>query len=361
MKEIKTVDAVGHVLCHDVTRIVRGVTKGAAFSKGHVVTEADISLLLSMGKENLFVWETREGMLHENEAAEILYDICADENMHPSDIKEGKIEIIAACDGFFSVDTKRLYEINTLGELIVSTRPGGVYVRKGDKLAGTRAIPLVISEEKMNKAKSIAKNEPLLSIHPLKLKKAAVFSIGSEVYKKYIEDTFTSVIEEKLAEYGVHVTQKAIYPDNPEIITKGILSAVSGGAELIICAGGMSVDPDDRTPLAIKNTGASIICYGIPVLPGSMLMLGYYTRIGNPKAEIEQIESSDHKSEKCIPIVGLPACAMYGKRTIFDILLPKLLADIRISNTELAAMGYGGFCLDCGNCVFPNCGFGKGV
>ena len=339
MKRIKTIDAVGHVLCHDLTRIVRGVTKGAEFTKGHIVTENDIPMLLSMGKETLFVWESCDEKMHENEAAEILHNICADENMSPTEVKEGKIEVIADCDGVLTVDTHKLKAINSIGEIIISTRFSGLYVKKGEKLAGMRAIPLVIDNEKIEKAKHIGDNKPLLSITPLKEKKIAILTIGNEVYSKRIEDTFTSVIEEKLAEYNASAIQKAILPDQSELITAKILEAINNGADFIICAGGMSVDADDRTPFAIKSTGAEVICYGAPVLPGAMLMLGYYN--------------------KGIPIIGLPACVMYGKRTIFDILLPKLLADIRITAEELTEMGHGGFCLNCESCVFPICGFGR--
>ena len=340
MKQISTKDAVGHILCHDITRIVRGVTKDAAFRKGHVVTKEDIPLLLSLGKDSLFVWEKEEWMLHEDEAAEILYKISAGENMSATEAKEGKIEIIADCDGLLMVDAEKLYEVNSIGEMMIATRHGGFPVKKGDKLAGTRIIPLVIEREKMEKVKAVGGEKPILTLYPFSEKKVGIVTTGNEVFYGRIEDTFTQVIENKLAEYGADVREKIVLPDAAEGITASILSMIENGAEMVICTGGMSVDPDDRTPLAIKNTGAKVISYGAPVLPGAMFMLAYY----------------DNK----IPILGLPGCVMYAERTIFDLVLPKLVADLRVTAGELASLGEGGFCLNCKTCSFPNCGFGKG-
>ena len=150
MKLIKTEDAVGHVLCHDITQIIRGVTKDAVFRKGHIVTAEDIPVLLSVGKEHLYVWEKDDTMWHENEAAEILYEICAGEHMHPSDIKEGKIELIADTDGLLKINREALVAVNSLGEMMIASRHGDFPVRAGDKLAGTRIIPLIIEKEKWN-------------------------------------------------------------------------------------------------------------------------------------------------------------------------------------------------------------------
>ena len=340
MKQIKTVSAAGHVLCHDITQIIRGVTKDAAFRKGHVVTEEDIPVLLSLGKENLFVWEKEEGMLHEDEAAEILYNVCAGEHMHPTGVKEGKIEVIADCEGLLLVDTKRLLAINSIGEVMIATRHGGFPVKKGDKLAGTRIIPLVIREEKMNAVKAIGEGRPLLKLIPFLAKQCGIVTTGSEVYNGLIEDTFTPVIEAKLAEYGATVCGKITLSDAHEEITASILSMIRDGAEMVICTGGMSVDPDDRTPLAIKNTGAQVITHGAPVLPGAMFMLAYF--------------------EGHIPVMGLPACVMYSERTIFDLVLPRLMTDQFVSMEDLAILGHGGLCLNCEVCHYPNCGFGKG-
>ena len=340
MKLIKTEDAVGHVLCHDITQIIKGVTKDAVFRKGHIVTEEDIPVLLSVGKENLYVWENDENCLHENEAAEILYEISADENMHGSEIKEGKIELIADIDGVLIIDRDKLKKINSLGQIMIAGRHSGFPVKKGDRIAGTRVIPLVIEKNRINEAKTIAGNDPVFSLKPYILKTAGVVTTGSEVFNNRIEDTFTPVIAEKLAEYGISMTRHAICSDNHEDITKEINSMLSAGVDMVICTGGMSVDPDDKTPLAIKNTGADIVTYGAPVLPGAMFLLSY-------KGDV--------------PVMGLPGCVMYAKRTIFDLVLPRIAAGVKITEGDIAGLGEGGMCLSCPVCNYPNCGFGKGM
>lgn len=340
MKLIRTVDSVGHVLCHDLTRIVRGETDGPAFRKGHVVAEADIPLLLSMGKERLYVWESKPGFLHENDAALLLGKLCLGEGVRPSnDIREGKLELFADRDGLFTVDKERLERINSIGEIIIVTRHGYFPVRRGDKLAGTRVIPLVIDSAKLDAARNIAGEDPLLSVKPFILKKAAVLTTGSEVFHGRIADTFTPVIREKLAEYGVEIIAHKTVGDDPEEIARSIQSFEGDGAELIICTGGMSVDPDDTTPSGIRKSAAKIVSYGAPVLPGAMFLLAY-------------LGSS-------VPVLGLPGCVMYAKRTVFDLMLPRILAGVKIKPEELSVLGHGGLCLNCETCVYPNCAFGK--
>ena len=135
MKLIKTEDAVGCVLCHDITQIIPGVVKDAVFRKGHVVTKDDIPVLLSVGKEHLYVWEKQEGMLHEDEAAEILRSVCQNAQMDASKPKEGKIELTAQCDGVLKVDKEKLCRINAMGQMCISSRHGNFPVKKGDKIA----------------------------------------------------------------------------------------------------------------------------------------------------------------------------------------------------------------------------------
>ena len=344
MKLIKTEDAVGHVLCHDITQIIKGVTKDAVFRKGHIVTEEDIPVLLSVGKENLYVWEKEEGMLHENDAAEILRQICQGEHMHPSDVKEGKIELIADIDGVLKIEREKLRKVNSLGEIMIASRHGDFPVKKGDKLAGTRVIPLVISEEKMQQAKDVTAGGAIFNILPYKKKKAGIVTTGSEVYYHRIKDTFTPVIEEKLAEYDIEIGGHEIYNDDPQMIENAIRSLLADGCNMIVCTGGMSVDPDDRTPYAIRQVTGEIVSYGAPVLPGAMFLLAYYREEG----------------KEVIPVLGLPGCVMYSKRTIFDLVLPRLTVDEILTAEDLNTLGEGGLCLNCPECTFPNCGFGKG-
>ena len=344
MKLIKTEDAVGHVLCHDITQIIKGVTKDAVFRKGHIVTEEDLPVLLSVGKENLYVWEKEEGMLHENDAAEILRQICQGEHMHPSDVKEGKIELIADIDGVLKIEREKLRKVNSLGEIMIASRHGDFPVKKGDKLAGTRVIPLVISEEKMQQAKDVTAGGVIFNILPYKKKKAGIVTTGSEVYYHRIKDTFTPVIEEKLAEYDIEIGGHEICNDDPQMIENAIRSLLADGCNMIVCTGGMSVDPDDRTPYAIRQVTGEIVSYGAPVLPGAMFLLAYYREEG----------------KEVIPVLGLPGCVMYSKRTIFDLVLPRLTVGEILTAEDLNILGEGGLCLNCSECTFPNCGFGKG-
>lgn len=341
MKLIDTRNAVGHVLCHDLTQIIPGVTKDARFRKGHVVKEEDIPVLLSMGKEHLYVWEKEPGMLHENEAAERLRALCQNEHMHPTPVKEGKIELIADCDGLFQVDVERLNALNSEDEIMIATRHTNTVVRKGDKLAGTRIIPLIIAEEKLKAVEAKAGDTPILSLTPWKLKTCGLITTGSEVAGGLIEDRFTPVIVDKLASYGIQVTEHCLPGDDRAAITAAALEFRDKGVDMVLCTGGMSVDPDDRTPGAIKDTGAEIVSYGAPVLPGAMFLLGYF--------------------DSGVPIMGLPGCVMYAKATVFDLVLPRIAAGVRVSRAELKAMGHGGLCLGCGECHYPICPFGKGV
>jgi len=341
MKPVKTEEAVGQVLCHDITQIIKGVVKDAVFRKGHVISEADVPVLFSLGKDYVYIWEKSEGMLHEDDAAEILRQICQGANMHPTPPKEGKIELIADIDGLLMVDVERLRAINSLGEIIIATRSSGFPVKKGDKLCGTRVVPLMIDEKKMEHARHIAGNEPLLRLLPFHTKKYGLVTTGNEVFYNRIQDTFSPVIREKMVKYGCEMVQHRIQDDNHEKITRAINEMLAGGADIVLCTGGMSVDPDDKTPLAIKNTGASIVSYGAPVLPGSMFLIAY---------------TQDRR-----PICGLPGCVMYAGNTIFDLVLPLLLADVPVTSQWLAGLGNGGLCLNCPDCRYPNCMFGKGT
>lgn len=342
MKLIETKNAVGHVLCHDITQIIPGVVKDAVFRKGHVVTKEDIPVLLSVGKEHLYVWEKKEGILHEDEAAAVLRDICMGDYMSASEPKEGKIEIVATEDGLLKINRERLNRVNGLGEMMIATVHGNFPVKKGDRIAATRIIPLVIEEEKMQRAKAAAGEVPILQILPFSHKKVGIVTTGSEVFKGRIEDAFGPAIRGKLAEYDTEILGQTIVDDNREDIVNAVKEFTRQGADMVLCTGGMSVDPDDKTPGAIKATGARVISYGAPVLPGAMFLLAYYEQEGRQ-----------------VPILGLPGCVMYAKRTIFDLVLPRVLAGDVLEAKDLSSYGEGGLCRNCAVCHFPNCGFGK--
>ena len=296
MKCINTTDAVGHVLCHDITRIVKDVVKDTAFRKGHIVTEEDIPVLLSLGKDHLYVWEKDENTLHENEAAEILKNVCINEHMHPTDVKEGKIELTAQCDGLLKINREKLNEVNALGQIVLASRHGNFPVKKGDKIVGMRVVPLVIEEEKMNHVKELCGEEPIFTILPFHQMKVGIVTTGSEVYHGRITDKFTPVVKAKLEEAGMEVLGNVLCDDDSQMVTDAINEWIAKGAEFVVCTGGMSVDPDDRTPLSIRNATDEVITYGAPVLPGAMFMLAY-------KGEI--------------PVAGLPGCVMYASCLLY--------------------------------------------
>ena len=339
MKQIKIEDSVGCILSHDVTKIVPGEFKGRLFKKGHVIKEEDIEKLLDIGKEHIYVWEAKEGQLHENDAAKRIKDLVLGKGCYISEeIKEGKIDFFANTQGIVKINKELLLKLNLLGEIIVSTIHNNTPVKKGEKIGSTRVIPLIIDEKKIIEAENII-NEKIISVEEIKPKKAVLITTGNEVYKGRIKDAFLPVMKEKLGYYGSEIIKQVILPDNKEMITENILKAIEEDkVDMVICTGGMSVDPDDVTPSAIKDCNGEIVTYGAPVLPGAMFLLAYY---------------------KNIPILGVPSCAMYSKRTIFDLVLPRVLIDEKLSFEDIAKYGNGGMCLNCEICSFPHCSFGK--
>lgn len=339
MKQIKIEDSIGCILSHDVTKIVPGKFKGRLFKKGHVIKEEDIEKLLDIGKEHIYVWEPKEGQLHENDAAKRIKDLVLGKGCYISEeIKEGKIDFFANTQGIVKINKELLLKLNLLGEIIVSTIHNNTPVKKGEKIGATRVIPLIIDEKKIIEAENII-NEKIISVEEIKPKKAVLITTGNEVYKGRIKDAFLPVMKEKLGYYGSEIIKQVILPDNKEMITENILKAIEEDkVDMVICTGGMSVDPDDVTPSAIKDCNGEIVTYGAPVLPGAMFLLAYY---------------------KNIPILGVPSCAMYSKRTIFDLVLPRVLVDEKLSFEDIAKYGNGGMCLNCEICSFPHCSFGK--
>ena len=321
MKQIKTVDAVGQILCHDITQIIRGVVKDAKFRKGHVIAEEDIPILLSLGKENIYVWENDETKLHENDAAEILRQIAQGEGLEASAVKEGKIELKAIYDGVFHVDEDKINAINEIDEMCIATVKNHIPIKKGKSVAGMRVIPLVIDVEKMNSVKKIAGDSALMKITPYKNFKVGLIVTGSEIFHGRIEDTFTPVIEAKLKNFNLKINERRISDDSKEMTLSHINELLNLGMEMIICTGGMSVDPDDRTPAAIRDSGAEVVTYGVPVLPGAMFMLAYAGKV---------------------PIMGLPGCVMYCSKTVFDLVLPRVITGEILTRRELRHFGVGG-------------------
>lgn len=340
MQKIRVQDAIGAVLMHDMTQIIPGKTKDARFRKGHIVKEEDIPVLLSMGKEHIYVWDQTPGLIHEDEAAERLAKAVAGPGLSFSETKEGKVNLIAEYDGLIYASEEGIFALNSLEYIVLATLHNHRPVKKGQKIAGTRVVPLMVEEKIVLEAEKIASQyqEPLLQIRPLQSKKVGIVTTGSEVYHGRIEDKFGPVLRSKIDQWGSVLLGQTFADDNVDMIQEKIREHLANGAEMILVTGGMSVDPDDVTPTAIEKLGGELVTYGSPVLPGAMFLLAYLDGI---------------------PIMGLPGCVMYSRTTVFDLVATRILTGERLNRLDIAKYGHGGLCLECPVCTYPQCPFGK--
>ena len=352
-RTVAVAEAVGLVLAHDITEIRQNEFKGRAFKRGQVVKQEDIGHLLRLGKENLFVLNLRDDEMHEDTAAEAMARALMGEGVElKGGPKEGKINIIAKRDGLLRINKEALFQFNLLGEVMCATLHDGTLVKKGQVVAGTRAIPLVISRNVIERAVETAKNAGwTIGVKEIRKPKAGIVITGSEIYYQRIKDAFAPVIIEKVKSYGGEIVGLHYAPDDRNTIARKLETLIERGADLLITTGGMSVDPDDVTRFAIKSLGAVDFNYGAAVLPGSMFLIAYLDPSkGNGNSTV---------STK-IPVLGIPACGMYATTTVFDLVLPRILAGEPVGRRELAEMGHGGLCLKCKECRYPVCPFGKG-
>ncbi len=333
-------DAVGMVLPHDITEIVKDKFKGRAFKKGHIIRDVDVEHLKRLGKEHIYVLQLGPEEIHENEAAEILAKaLSGPGSVLSAEPVEGKIAINAEYDGLLKINEDALYQFNLLGEVMCATLQTNTPVKKGENIAATRLIPLVSERAIVERAASIARDaSPILEVKELRHARAGLVITGNEVFHGRIKDKFEKVLRDKLAELGSEVISVIFAPDDINIIAEAITKSIDLGADLIVTSGGMSVDPDDVTRMGIAKAGATDCFYGTPVLPGAMFLSG---RIGE------------------IPVLGLPACGMFHKITVFDLILPRILTGETIGREEFAKMGHGGLCRNCKRCQYPVCNFGK--
>ncbi|MFA6808394.1 MAG: molybdopterin-binding protein [Eubacteriales bacterium] len=340
MNMIPVEESVGMVLAHDMTEIIPGKSKGAAFKKGHIIKKEDIPRLLNMGKEHIFAMEYKDGEIHENDAAIRMARAAAGPGITLSEPSEGKVNFLINQSGLLKVNTKALFEINSIEEIILSTLHTNRLVDVNTIAAATKIIPLTIEQKKIAAMEKIcSENFPIIQVMPLYKLKAGIVTTGNEIYYKRIPDKFGSVLIDKFKELGSEVIQQIFSKDDPNMIAESIKTLIESGTDIILVTGGMSVDPDDVTPTGIKMAGAEILSYGAPTLPGAMFLLSYI---------------------KDIPVLGLPGCVMYCKRTIFDLVVPRLAAGERIERSDLIRYAHGGLCSSCKDCRYPNCGFGKG-
>lgn len=339
MKTVPVQDAVGMALCHDLTRIVPGKLKERAFKKGHVVQEGDVEVLLKMGKENLYVWEVADGFVHENEAARRIAIAAAGPGIRLTEPCEGRINLIADRDGLLKINLKALNSINAIDQMVFGTLHTNQQVVKKRGVAGTRVVPLVIEEEKIEQVEEICRQAyPLVEVKPFIAARVGIVTTGSEIYNGRIKDRFGPVLRKKFDSLNSTITRQILTSDDVEMTVKAIRELVDEGADMVVVTGGMSVDPDDQTPTAIRATGAKVETYGSPVFPGAMFMLAY---LGD------------------VPVVGLPGCVMYYRATIFELVIPRLMAGENVCRQDIVELGHGGFCENCPECHYPACPFGK--
>lgn len=335
-------EAVGCTLAHDITEIRPGEFKGPAFRKGHQVCQEDLCHLQRLGKNHLYVMDLEEDEIHENEAAAVLAGALAGEGIvWKNEPREGKIGLLAEVDGLLRVNTAALAAFNMIEEVMCATVHNHTLVKKGELVAATRAIPLVMKRAAIERAAAIARqNGAVLSVKPLRRAKAGILITGNEVYTGLIQDRFAPILTEKLMTLGSTVAAIDFVPDNAEAIARAIRSQIDLGCDLLLLTGGMSVDPDDVTRHGIGLAGADEFHYGSAVLPGAMFVVAY---LGD------------------VPLLGVPACALHHKVTVLDLVLPRVLAGERIGKAQLAFLGHGGLCRDCPECRYPLCPFGKGA
>jgi molybdenum cofactor synthesis domain-containing protein len=342
LKKIKLQEAVGNRLEHDITEIRPGEFKGPAFRKGHTVCDEDLCHLQRLGKNHLYVIDLEKDEIHENEAAAILAGALAGDGVvWKDDPKEGKIELLADRDGLLVVNSTSLAAFNMEDEVMCATLHSHTLVGKGDRVAATRAIPLVMKRASIERAASIAcQNGAVIEVRPLRQARVGLVVTGNEVFHGLIEDRFAPILTEKIKALGSEVAGLTFAPDDAEEISAAIRGHLNNGCDLVLLSGGMSVDPDDVTRQGIRLAGATELHYGSSVLPGAMFLVAYLGEV---------------------PLLGVPACGLYHRITVLDLVLPRFLAGEKIGKVELALLGHGGLCKDCQECTYPHCPFGKSM
>lgn len=334
--------AVGRDLLHDMTRVIPGREKGAAFLKGQRLGRGDLPYLRRMGKDHVYV-QDQAGIgpdwVHEDEAARAFAQAMAGQGVgYDPPPREGKLTLTAKSDGLFMLDGPRLEAFNLVPGVMCASRTGFSVVEPGMSLAATRAVPLYLPRRDFFKALSVLGEEPLFSVLALRPLRVGILVTGSEVYQGIIEDRFIPVITAKVARFGCAVVKSLIAPDDRQAIAKAAGELLAAGAELIVTTAGLSVDPDDVTRQGLADCGLADILYGMPMTPGAMNLLG---RLGRAR------------------VMGVPACALYAKTTGFDVLLPRVLAGLPVTRLDLAKLAEGGLCLGCKTCTYPKCTFGR--
>lgn len=343
LKAVPAEQAVGRQVLHDMTLVEPGQSKGAAFTRGQTIDAGDLCRLQRMGRFHVYVQEESgqdARFVHEDDAARALAGaVCDGSGIEQAGApREGKITLLAARDGLLHVDVDRLAALNSLADVALSLRHDASLVKAGQPVGGVRAIPLYIDREVLEDALGLAAGEPLASVRPLRRVRAGALITGTEVFTGLIEDKFAPVLARKLEALGSRLAETRFAPDDAAAIAQGVRELLDAGCDFLFTTAGMSVDPGDVTRQGLLDAGLEDFLFGMPVLPGNMTLVG---RVGE------------------VPVMGVPACALFHKTTSLDLLLPRVLAGVPVTRTLLARMGHGGFCMDCKHCTFPHCPFGK--
>ena len=339
LRKVKLSEAIGLVIGHDVTKVIPGKFKGPVFRRGHVIQEKDIPELLSIGKEHIYVIDLERGEVHEEEAAIRIAKAISGSGVELSKPKEGRVNLIAKVNGLLKINVTMLNEINALEEILVATLHNNTVCHTGMIVAGAKIVPLYTTDAKLGEIEKLCRTKgKIVEVKPIPKRKAGVVITGNEVYKGIIQDKFGEVIKRKCEALGTTIKYQIIVPDDTDIIAKAINEAKTKGCDVIIVCGGLSVDPDDVTVEGVRQSGALIVSYGVPVMPGAMFL---YAMLDD------------------IPILGVPAAASYYPSTILDIILPRVLCGERLTRGDIIELGHGGLCLNCKKCSFPICPFGK--
>jgi molybdenum cofactor synthesis domain-containing protein len=340
ISQINVEDAVGTRLAHDITEVRPGEFKGPSFRRGHKVRQEDVCHLMRLGKRHLYVLDLGDDQVHEDDAVmELAAALAGTGITFGGQPKEGKLQLKAAYTGLLKINTQALVAFNLIPDVMCASLHDNVPVSQGQIVAGTRAIPLVIARDVLDRAVALARQEaPIFSVKTYHRKQVRLVITGNEVYEGLIEDRFEAIVKEKLTALGASLLETVILPDDVERIADTVRRFAAADTDMIVTTGGMSVDPDDVTRHGIRLAGVDALHYGAAVLPGSMFQLAY-------KGDM--------------PIVGIPACGLYHPTTIFDLVLPRLLAGERLDEQDLARFAVGGMCLDCEVCRYPACSMGK--
>ncbi len=339
MKKIKIPieKAVGERIPHDFTKIdPQESFKGTYFKRGHIITESDIPKLKSIGKNYIYKIIPDKDDVHEDEFAKEIAPFLAGNNiLFDNSPSEGKIQFYASIDGLFKVNREKLYKLNSITVTSFPTIHDNFPVKKGQKVAAFRIIPLYAKRKTLDRAIKIAES-PIISVKPYLIKEANIIVTGNEIYSGLIKDRFIPKIKTKLKPFGVKVTKTRIVPDDVKII-KGSVEELKN-TQFLIVTGGSSVDPDDVTKKALKASGVRFIREGNPIQPANNLSIGYL---------------------KDTVVCLVPAGALFYATSAFDIFLPRILAKDRITKAEIAKYALGGLCHFCEKCTYPICPFGR--